>query len=216
MLTFKLMETGTKIALSEKELQLVCDTDWILTKHSIIQKVYALFGETVPGLQTLINDNRLYLPVEVFINSPKISKGENYRLLPYVMLDYPRYFGKDDTIAIRTFFWWGNFFSVSLQLSGVFKANAEQVLLQQQQWLAAGEYAVCINENPWEHVFDKTNFMPVSAFTKEQFADILQRKSFVKIAKKMPLKEWVDAPGFIVSVFTDLAAILKSDQAPRR
>jgi hypothetical protein len=50
MLTFKLMETATKIALSEKELQLVCDTDWILTKHSIIQKVYALFGETVPGL----------------------------------------------------------------------------------------------------------------------------------------------------------------------
>lgn len=216
MLTFKLMETATKIALSEKELQLVCDTGWILTKHSIIQKVYALFGETVPELQTMIHDNHLYLPVEVFINSPKISKGENYRLLPYVMLDYPRYFGKEDTIAVRTFFWWGNFFSVSLQLSGVFKANAELALLQHHQWLAENEYAVCINEGPWEHVFDKTNFVPVSDFTKEQFADILERKPFVKIAKKMPLKEWDKARGFIVSVFTDLAEILKNDQAPRR
>ena len=53
--------------------------------------------------------------------SPKISKGENYRGLPYVMLDYPRLFGREEVLAIRTFFWWGHGFSVTLHLKGGYR-----------------------------------------------------------------------------------------------
>ena len=51
-------------------------------------------------------------------STPKIAKGENYLQLPYVLLDYPRCFDKENIFAIRTMFWWGNFFSITLHLSG--------------------------------------------------------------------------------------------------
>jgi len=111
----------TKITLSAKELELVCSTDWILTKHIIIEKVINLFSAMLISMQQKTGEQKSNLPVEVFIKDPKISRGENYRQLPYVMLDYPRYFEKQDTLAIRTFFWWGNFFSINLQLSGNIK-----------------------------------------------------------------------------------------------
>ncbi len=216
MPTFKLMTTGTKIALSDKELELVCNTGWILTKHAVIQKVYTLFGEVLQEMQRLTNSCSVNLPAELFANSPKIAKGENYRLLPYVMLDYPRYFTRDDSIAIRTFFWWGNFFSVSLQLSGLCKTNAEQVLLLNYEKLKTGGFFICVKEDPWEHDFDETNFIGISQLTAAQFSGILQRKLFVKIAKKMPVEEWDSAPGFIMSVFAELVELLQNDHAPRR
>ena len=115
------MMEKTKIALSAKELELVCNKEWILTKHAIVQKVITLFGRALEDMQQQVEQRIHGLPAAVNGQSPKISKGENFQSLPYVMLDYPRYFHKENTLAIRTFFWWGNFFSVTLHLSGEHK-----------------------------------------------------------------------------------------------
>src|SRR4051794_13074066 len=96
-------------SLTTYEMKLVIDPQVLLAKNVIIQKVYHLFGElsetykkelanAVPGFGSLID--------------PKTSRGENYRGLPYVILDFPRQFTKVDVLAVRSFFWWGNFFSI--------------------------------------------------------------------------------------------------------
>ncbi|MES2848452.1 MAG: hypothetical protein V4685_05320 [Bacteroidota bacterium] len=200
----------TKIALSAKELELVCNADWILTKHALIQKVYGLFGEVLLVNENFLKADKDNLPAEVFINPPKISRGENYKLLPYVMLDYPRYFNKEDTIAIRTFFWWGNFFSVNLQLSGRFKTNAAERLHQNFEWLAQNGYYTCVNEEPWEHHFDENNFVPLNTIGKNDFWAMLQRKPFIKLSKKIPLQQWQDAPVFMVKTFEELAGLISN------
>ena len=124
------MNAETKITLSAKELELVCNTDWILTKHAIIHKVYDLFGEQSALMQQWIMNEEKHLPDEVNKYQPKITKGEKLsRLLPYVILDYPRCFEKERMLAIRTMFWWGNFFSVTLQLAGNYKETALPSLL---------------------------------------------------------------------------------------
>jgi len=201
---------GTKITLSDKELELVCNTDWILTKHAVMHKVYGLFGEVAPLLESYLTENKKKLPEELFANPPKISKGENYKLLPYAMLDYPRYFGKEDTVAIRTFFWWGNFFSVSLQLAGDCKANAVNKLQEKFEWLGQQGYFICVNETPWQHHFEKDNFIAIDSIGATQFSSMLQMP-FMKVAKKIPLSEWENVPGFIVKTFIDLALLLKKD-----
>lgn len=205
------METGTKITLSAKELELVCNTDWILTKHAVIQKVYALFGEVLPSMENILQQHKKHLPAEVFINSPKISKGENYKLLPYVMLDYPRYFSKDDTVAIRNFFWWGNFFSVCLQLSGRFKQNSIELLAENFEKLQQGGYCICTNDDPWEHHFDKNNFIELSLLSEENFRKILLEKPFVKIAKNILLHQWQQVPEFIFKTFAELAGLIQNN-----
>lgn len=201
----------TKIALSDKELELVCNTEWILTKHAVIKKVYDLFGEILPLLEKKLQEKVDHLPAEVFINSPKISKGENYKLLPYVMLDYPRYFTKEDTIAIRTFFWWGNFFSVNLQLGGHFKTIMTATLQQNFEWLQQNNYSICMNDNVWEHHFDADNFVPIKTINEKVFEDIILVKPFVKISKNISLQQWSDVPVFVEKVFAELAGLIKNN-----
>src|SRR5262245_43273102 len=101
-----------KIQLTADELTLVQNADWLLTKNNIIEKVFEMFGDVAAGAGDIFKQHSASLPQEAFVQSPKISKGEKYLGLPYVMLDYPRLFTKDDVFAIRTLFWWGNFFSI--------------------------------------------------------------------------------------------------------
>src|SRR6266511_3807431 len=101
-----------KIRLSAKEMELVTNADWILTKNGIIQKVKQLLSDLLLVQEDMLHKFRPFLPAETGMSPAKISKGENYKGLPYLILDHPRYFGKDNVFAIRTLFWWGHFFSV--------------------------------------------------------------------------------------------------------
>ncbi|MBS1654980.1 MAG: hypothetical protein JSU05_09055, partial [Bacteroidetes bacterium] len=75
-----------KIRLSAHELELIQNAEWILTKNTILEKVKLLFEQLQePFLQEL--KKLTTLPEEVAAPSPKISKGENYKGLPYLVLD---------------------------------------------------------------------------------------------------------------------------------
>src|SRR5664279_575656 len=100
-----------KIKLSEDELLLVQNAGIILTKNAIMQKAVSLFSLLAEGMKT--ESENAQLPVEVMVAMPKISKGEHYKGLPYVVLDYPRLFTQENIFAIRTLFWWGNYFSIT-------------------------------------------------------------------------------------------------------
>ena len=45
--------------------------------------------------------------------------------------------------------------------------------------------------------------------TQEQFAAILDREHFVKIAKKMPLQQWQDASIFITATFKEMIQLMQ-------
>jgi hypothetical protein len=204
------MNKETKITLSAKEQELVCNTDWILTKHAIIHKVYTLFGEAAAFMQKKVFNERNHLPEEVSASVPKISKGENYKGLPYVMLDYPRCFQKEKIVAIRTFFWWGNFFSINLQLSGEYKERLLPALRNNFSVLQQNDYWVCVSDNPWQHHFEEDNYLSLKKYTAEQFSSILHRESFIKIGKKIPLTQWDNTPAFIEQSFTEMITLLKN------
>ena len=203
------MNERTKITLSGKELELVCNTELFLTKHRIIEKVYRVFGGLLVSMQGIAADHRTYLPQEIFCNDPKIFKGENYNQLPYVMLDYPRCFAKENTLAIRTFFWWGNFFSINLQLSGKYKVAAIPVLLNNFLTVQQNKYWVCVHDNPWQHYFEPDNYILAANLSKEDFAAILNREPFIKIGKKIPLQQWDEAALFLERSFQEMISLLK-------
>jgi hypothetical protein len=182
----------TKVALSKYELELVTNAQILLTKNEIIKKVCALFGlmanEFVPKVQDI-------LPAEVTRISPKISKGENYEGLPYVMLDYPRYFKKDEAFAIRTFFWWGNFFSITLQLAGQYK---HQYLSKLQQNIRAGTFDnwyINVGNNEWDHHYRECNYRLL------QLDDELEDKRVIKLSTKIPLIQWDEVQLYLSKSF---------------
>src|ERR1700743_3182070 len=82
---------------------------------------------------------------------PKISRGENYRGLPWVMLDYPRVFGREDVLAIRTMFWWGHGFSVTLHLKGKYQELFLPVIRRRQHELSAQGFYMGVGADEWRH-----------------------------------------------------------------
>lgn len=181
----------SKIRLSPSEAALIGNAEIILTKNSIIQKTVALFS----GLQeTLLAENES----TDFASTPKISKGENYLGLPYVVLDYPRISKGEDLLFIRTMFWWGHYFSSTLQLAGRYKERNLVGLSAAYDILASEDYYIGINEDPWQHHFEASNYSKLSNITKEEFQKHLQQLRHIKIAARWSLSEWDAAANNLV------------------
>lgn len=199
-----------KVTLSAKEQELVINADLILTKNAVIQKLYAFFGELSVVYQEELQQNSILSNEPACAVAPKISKGENYEGFPWVMLDYPRYFNGQDVFAIRTFFWWGNQMSITLQLSGKFQqfySNAVQHYFQlrngnphpQHEWF------ICTNlQDAWQHHFRADNYTRAALFTPAAIPQL----PFIKLAKKIPLSEWDDIDFFLQQTFREMLQML--------
>ena len=195
----------TNVELSKNELELVTSSEFILTKIRIIEKVYNLFGALSEAYKDALNLHKTNLPYETIASSPKIYKGENYLNLPYVLMDHPRVFSKEDVFAIRSFFWWGNYFSITLHLSGkylqLFKGNIQQKLNNR----ILDDYFICVNDEPWQHHFEETNYKLLKEI---DFAEMHLDKPFLKIAKQLPLQKWNDAEDFYRKNYNSLLKII--------
>ena len=189
-----------KIQLSQEELELVQNPEWLLTKNRIIKKVYDMFGLLIDDIKALSQNYPVLFP-EIFVTPPKISKGENYLGLPYVMLDYPRCFGMADTFAIRTMFWWGNFFSVTLHLKGKYKNDLLPALQKSFPVLGDHKFFLSINEDEWRHDFLLDNYAPILESEAAILSGRLAEKEFCKVAAKVGLHDWKDVPGMLVGLY---------------
>jgi hypothetical protein len=199
----------TNVELSKAELMLVCDEQIILTKNDIINKVCRLFGALNDHFTTKPKDVVPVFPLEALKWSPKIYRGEQYRGLPYVMLDYPRYFVKDDAFAIRCLFWWGNFFSITLHLAGRFALVYGPTILNIIDKTESSPWYVCINKDPWQHHFETDNYLPLKEDALIYFNEkTIEEKAFFKIAKKIPLQNWDEAYNFFVSSYNETLDML--------
>jgi hypothetical protein len=189
-----------KIQLSREELELVQNAELLLTKNRIIGKVYEMFALLIDDINKLSRNQPILFP-EVFAISPKISKGENYLGLPYVMLDYPRCFGKADTFAIRTMFWWGNFFSVTLHLKGKYKNALLPSLQNSLPVLEDHHFFISINADEWRHDFLPDNYSGISRHKATSFDDAQRAGEFCKIAAKIGLHNWSNVPGQLAGLY---------------
>ena len=176
------------------EEQLVKRPDWILTKNEVLRKIKVMLEALQADQQTYASEHVKPALQPVFSIPPKISRGEQYRGLPWMVLDYPRLFTHGNTLAIRTLFWWGEQFSVTLHVDGVMKQHMEPALVKAFSLLRKHEYAICIHSDPWEHHFEKENYLPLAALNAQDYRNMLRSKSFIKVGRKFPLDNWDELP----------------------
>jgi hypothetical protein len=198
------MDNETKIQLSPFEMDLLRNSEWILTKNVIVKKAQRLLEEVQQNISDYTKQYPGIFPAEVIAISPKISKGENYKGLPWLILDYPRYFDKENIFAIRIMFWWGNFFSITLHLSGKYKRQYNNHLINRHQELSKNEFYTCVNEEQWHHHFENENYLPVNDFTAAEFAAHIEKRSFIKLSRKLSFSQWNDAGRLLSESFTQI------------
>jgi hypothetical protein len=187
--------------LTSYEQSLVNDQQLILTKNIILGKVVALLANVSEVYSSYIN---VKTPSEIFKIPSKIARGENYNGLPYVILDYPRNFAKTDMLAIRSFFWWGNYFSIFLMIAGEYKMKIEEKLIVALQSGQLDDWYIQLDDDKWNHYIESTNYQLVANCNFTNFSDF----TFIKLAKKIPLHQWDQAKSFYEENFKFLAEMI--------
>lgn len=203
------------LRLSQEERLLLLDTRFILTKNAVLQKVEILFGELSETFRSVVHQVGIE-ETAPFILTPKIARGENYEGLPWVMMDYPRLFAKTDTCAIRCFFWWGHYCSITLQLSGTYQQKyflAAKNFVQVNQQQSKSDLYLSRGTDAWQHNVAEPDYISIQEVGEEYWQ---QERTFLKLTKKIPLQEWDDMGNFFENGFRELINILQLDQAPRR
>jgi hypothetical protein len=189
-------------------MDLVKNAGLILTKNTILQKAWWLLEDLQDEITAAVNSGRATFTPDVLKTPAKISKGENYNGLPYLILDYPRCFDKENTFAIRCMFWWGNFFSITLHLSGSFQKQFIKEVTGSYELLVKNGFYLCIADEQWDHHFEPDNYIEVKQLKKHEFESKLRHRSFIKIANKIPLDDWDTAGKRLSEYFFQLAAIV--------
>ena len=177
----------TKIHLLPSEMEMVSSPEIILTKNAILQKIKNFLEQVQIKQLDILKDYAFQLPQDVLRTSPKISRGENYKGLPWLVLDNPRHFKHNNIFAIRTMFWWGNFFSITLHLSGnnktsILKKISENILL-----LKENHFHVYAGNDELEHDLDPDSYKKLAALTNEELENIFKANNFLKLAIKFPI-----------------------------
>jgi hypothetical protein len=188
----------TKLGLSEEELKAITDTTFFLLKHSATKKIMELYG----GLEKEMKDkfSRYKFDVKnLNASSGKIFRGENYRLFPYILLDYPRLFNVNSVFAFRTMFWWGNEFSFTLHLQGEALDQYRNLLREKFELLLNKEVYICVNDTPWQYHFGNDNYILLDDAGSKM--NELLDNTFIKLCRKIGAGEVDRMPGYCLETF---------------
>ena len=197
----------TKIQFSPHEIELLKNPDWILTKNSVMQKMAEGMGALSARMQEAIGCSSR-LPREVVHSNPKLSRGENYRGLPYLMLDYPRIFGKEDILAIRTFFWWGHFCSITLHVRGVYRIPVREQISFVGTELAQHEFYASTGGDEWNHDVTSDDYERVTDLSSAEFVTRLFHGPFNKLSAKVELTQWKEMEEKLFRLFSVLLKMM--------
>jgi hypothetical protein len=191
---------------SEEEIAALNDQRFFLLKHSATKKIVDRFGVMEAELKRRFSQFGIECPGLNF-SAGKIFRGENYKLYPYVLLDYPRLFSSGSICAFRSMFWWGHEFSFTLHLqSDAFLQYAPKVY-ERLKSLNGREVYYCINNGPWQYDFGDDNYKPIeSGISREEFFN----KPFFKLSRKLPIAQHERVEEYCYETYGMFLGLLKS------
>src|SRR5690606_23851576 len=148
------------------------------------------------------------LPAEVLRQGGKISRGENYLGLPWIVLDYPRCFSRTHIFAIRTLFWWGRFFSTTLHLSGDWQQQHLPKLTRAFTELQDNNLSISYSGDEWVHDITSAAYTPLRKLTQTDFEKIVRESAFIKIAASAGIGDIENATEILMQQFRFFLSIV--------
>ncbi|GAB3016472.1 hypothetical protein GCM10027051_21100 [Niabella terrae] len=191
---------------SPHQIKLISNADWILTKNALLLQLNDLLEELRQRQQALVAFGRL--PEAVRAQGSKISRGERHEGLPWIILDHPRCFTREDIFAIRTLFWWGRIFSTTLHLSGRWQQWAAPALAAALPQLQATGFTLSASGNQWAHDSSSDHYTSLKDYSRKSFESLLQNAAFIKISGYHPIERINEAPGLLMQQFQLLISVL--------
>lgn len=177
-----------KLVLSKKEFQALKEQEFFVLKRSITEKLLRELNALKMAVKSSQEFSEIQFPEGTDSDSGKISKGENYLGLPYLVLDFPRLFSKEKMLAFRTMIWWGQFVSFTL-LRSVSGGNEASGLVKKIKSLRSENVWFCINDSPWHHHFEDDNYVKLESLSENSIRALIIKTGFIKVSSKMPIHQ---------------------------
>ena len=190
--------------LSDKEFAMIKNTDFLITKIKIVSEIENLLRGTKNILLEMVERENFNFLSEQDLMKGRVFKGEYYRELPFVTLDFPSTFEKENVFAYRTMFWWGNFFSTTLHLQGEYLEFFRTNLLSNFDLLLKEDVYLCVGNTPWEYHYEKDNYVKLSS----EHIELINNSPFIKLSKRIPLEQIESVPQLSSDFFLFLATVL--------
>ena len=184
------MSSKIKINLSPRELRVLGDESFFHTKVEVTHKIYSMFSLLINKIQSSVPHQNFKYPEQTDLSLGKISKGENYKSLPYIVVDFPRYFKKPDMLVYRAMLWWGKYFIFTLHLSGSCATEHKAAFLENYTKLNPKNTFFCISKKQWEHAITKRDYKRVDKLTRDEIEACIEANGFIKISRKLSLKNY--------------------------
>lgn len=188
--------------LSQKELKTIQNADFFSIKKQVFNKILLELNELRDHIKASKTFQSFDFPKEMDIEYGKVSKGENYNGLPWIVLDFPRIFNKNGIFAFRTMFLWGKGFFFTLHLSGKYLKKYKEFvsskipLLQQHQ-----VYFYQDATDEWQHEVILPFYQELDQMTIETVNNWLQKQIYCKFARKLELSAFQALPTFGLETF---------------
>ncbi|MFA0964310.1 hypothetical protein AB9P05_21065 [Roseivirga sp. BDSF3-8] len=179
--------------LDKYELDILMDKQFLLTKHRVTDKAQQLLSHTRDSLIQELEPHAGSLPEGISWQNSKISRGENYGGLPYLVLDCPKAFTARDVFTFRTMIWWGNEISATLHLQGSYLRPYRSKVLEAIARGYLDSYYISVGDSPWEYHFQPDNYLPATRLGEAE-KHRLHTSAFIKIATKWSLDKWLETP----------------------
>ena len=183
------------------EIKILHNKNFFLVKAAATQKIHRLLSEVRDEIENVIEKEKIIFPKEVDSQKGKIFRGENYLNLPYLVLDYPKFFSKESVFSFRTMFWWGNFFSFTLHLQGKALDDRRKSLLKNISSLKKKSIYICVNNNPWQYHYQKDNYLAIDKLSNSELKKLILEKEFLKLSRKISLKDYKKVNAFLKESF---------------
>ncbi|MCA9470665.1 MAG: hypothetical protein MRJ96_03765 [Nitrospirales bacterium] len=177
------------MTFSQEEIDCFADRDFFRTKAQITVKVRHILEELHGNIQSEMEGRDLIVPQRFNPEAVQFVKGEHLEDFPYQYLDFPRHYTRTEKFAFRSLFWWGHHVVFALILEGPHVRQYKENLINHFSEIAGHSICLCLSASLWEWKHGAGYTMELTQDRKSQTAAVLANRSFVKLARFVPLSD---------------------------
>lgn len=195
--------------LNAKELATAQNTEIFKTKARVIKKIWSTFDELRASLQKELAGQPLLAPEGLDTTKGQVAKGDHHHHLPFVFMDMPQYFNRDEICTYRSFFWWGHGLVFALILSGPRLSQYKLRILRDYASYSNKGLHLAVTQTPWEWRQGQGYTIALTDSNRSRIRRALSRLTFVKLERFIPLTHLVFRQNRIISTGIETFHLLR-------
>ena len=184
------------------QVKLIQNTDFFEEKRTVLKAIEAELAAICDEIKLIYSAKAGEIIIAPTQTAAKITRGENLKGLPYLILDFPQHFSKTEIFSFRLLFWWGNGFTLFLHLKNDQIELIKKLILNEKETLTKKGFYLSTSGDEWEHNYLADNYRKMSNYKADE------PHNFIKFAFPISFNQSTDLKQIIKQKTNFLLSLL--------